>query len=201
MSISPADCPDASVHGNPFRYCPSCSWIEPAPKVTRPATVGSIVHYRITEGDRRTIISRRQQNNIPGNVPGIGELYPAVIVRVWGPNSANLQVLLDGPDTHWATSRTEGDAEGQWSWPEYLPRDGGVRPSQRRTPPRCITAGPGTTHPQSAWAAGRGAGVRTVTERSQESHSPLTVALSQATIQGNGQERHPCEPQTCGNGQ
>lgn len=31
MSISPADCPDASVHGNPFRYCPSCSWIEEAP--------------------------------------------------------------------------------------------------------------------------------------------------------------------------
>lgn len=22
-------CPDPSVHGNPFRYCPYCSWVEP----------------------------------------------------------------------------------------------------------------------------------------------------------------------------
>ena len=23
------DCPDPSVHGNPFRYCPYCNWMEP----------------------------------------------------------------------------------------------------------------------------------------------------------------------------
>ena len=27
----PEDCPDASVHGNPFRYCPYCTWREPEP--------------------------------------------------------------------------------------------------------------------------------------------------------------------------
>lgn len=25
---APADCPDPSVHGNPFRYCPNCTWTE-----------------------------------------------------------------------------------------------------------------------------------------------------------------------------
>lgn len=25
---TPENCPDPSVHGNPFRYCPYCSWIE-----------------------------------------------------------------------------------------------------------------------------------------------------------------------------
>jgi hypothetical protein len=83
-------------------------------------SIGRIVHYRISEGDRRAIISSRQQTNITGNVPGIGEQYPAVVVRTWGStpeSSVNLQVLLDGPDTHWATSVTEGDGERQYSWP------------------------------------------------------------------------------------
>lgn len=121
MSISPADCPDASVHGNPFRYCPSCSWIEPAPKVTRPATVGSIVHYRLSDHDAQTINNKRIKDQTPGNTAWPGDVYPAMIVRKWGDtpqSSVQLQVFLDGPDTHWATSRTEGDAEGQWSWPE-----------------------------------------------------------------------------------
>jgi hypothetical protein len=31
--VPPEECPDPSVHGNPFRYCPLCSWIEePEPK-------------------------------------------------------------------------------------------------------------------------------------------------------------------------
>jgi hypothetical protein len=80
------------------------------------ATIGRIVLYRIAEGDRRAIISRRQQNNIPGNVPGIGEQYPAIVVRTW-PTSVQLQVFLDGPDTYWATSVSEGDGDRQWSWP------------------------------------------------------------------------------------
>lgn len=27
--LPPENCPDPSVHGNPFRYCPYCSWMEP----------------------------------------------------------------------------------------------------------------------------------------------------------------------------
>lgn len=26
--VSPEECPDPSVHGNPFRYCPYCTWTE-----------------------------------------------------------------------------------------------------------------------------------------------------------------------------
>jgi hypothetical protein len=28
---APQDCPNSGLHGNPFRYCPSCTWIEEAP--------------------------------------------------------------------------------------------------------------------------------------------------------------------------
>jgi hypothetical protein len=48
-----------------------------------------------------------------GNVVSEGDEYPAVIVRDWG-GCANLQVLLDGNDTYWATSRSEGDGPGTW---------------------------------------------------------------------------------------
>lgn len=38
--LAESDCPNPEVHGNPFRYCPSCSWIEPAttPTVTEVLT-------------------------------------------------------------------------------------------------------------------------------------------------------------------
>lgn len=26
--VTPEECPDPSVHGNPFRYCPNCTWTE-----------------------------------------------------------------------------------------------------------------------------------------------------------------------------
>lgn len=29
--VPPEQCPDPSVHGNPFRYCPYCSWTEQGP--------------------------------------------------------------------------------------------------------------------------------------------------------------------------
>lgn len=28
-TIDPEDCTISEVHGNPFRYCPECTWIEP----------------------------------------------------------------------------------------------------------------------------------------------------------------------------
>lgn len=53
-----------------------------------------------------------------GNHVTAGEVYPAVVVRVFDTTkpTANLQVLLDGYDTHWATSATHGNEPGQWSW-------------------------------------------------------------------------------------
>lgn len=53
-----------------------------------------------------------------GNSAAEGDMLPAVIVRIWGDGKANLQVLLDGNDAYWATSREEGDGNGQWSRPD-----------------------------------------------------------------------------------
>jgi hypothetical protein len=80
-------------------------------------TIGRVVHYKMAASDVASIIAKRLKDGTSGNTPGVGELYPATVVRVWGGSAANLQVHLDGPDTHWATSRTEGEAEGQWIWP------------------------------------------------------------------------------------
>ncbi len=108
-------------------------------------TIGKIVHYRLTTEDAESVNVRRSdyatfQANRParkslrepvdsghvahvGNHVAPGDVYPAVVVRVFdGYDGVNLHVLLDGNDTLWATSRHEGTAHGEWSWP---PRVGG----------------------------------------------------------------------------
>lgn len=84
------------------------------------ATPGRVVLYVLNEHDVTQIEHDRLRNASDGNPVGAGDEYPAVVVRAWGalPGSAvNLQVLLDGPDSFWATSRTEGDGPGHWHWP------------------------------------------------------------------------------------
>lgn len=83
-------------------------------------SVGRIVHYRISAGDVSVIADRRRATFLKtSNVVNADDVYPAVVVRVFDPSvsTANLQVLLDGTDSYWATSRTEGDGPGHWSWP------------------------------------------------------------------------------------
>ena len=111
-----------------------------------PPTVGWIVHYRLNEYDAVDINRRRDDfaafqrlhrsdpSAYPapgdagatghvahvGNRAAAGQVYPAVVVATWGTTpgcAVNLQVVLDGTDTYWATSRCGGDADGQWSWP------------------------------------------------------------------------------------
>jgi hypothetical protein len=100
-------------------------------------TVGRTVQYTLSESDANEINRRRitgqsiaerikaaiwpigAQAHI-GNEAVAGQVYPMVIVRVWGdaPTSAvNGQVLLDGNDVYWATSRTVGTQPGTWAWP------------------------------------------------------------------------------------
>ena len=103
-------------------------------------SIGRIVHYRLSEQDAAAINVRRSdflafqashshphepgQPGATGHVAHFGnrvregDVYPAVVVRVFDPDLVNLQVLLDGTDTYWATSRRHGDASGEWSWPE-----------------------------------------------------------------------------------
>ena len=91
--------------------------------MTQTPSIGRSVHYKLSTYDADSINAKRLKDGTPGNHACAGQVYPAVIVRTWGSQtgaSVQLQVLLDGPDTYWATSRVEGDAEGQWNWPLRL---------------------------------------------------------------------------------
>jgi hypothetical protein len=98
--------------------------------VTQIATPGRIVHYTLSAQDaeainrRRTDAQREGAGNSGkivhvGNHASEGDLYPAMVVRSFGGPSVNLQVWLDGNDTYWATSRSEGEPHtpGKWAWP------------------------------------------------------------------------------------
>jgi hypothetical protein len=78
-------------------------------------SVGLIVHYRLSDEDLRKLSAR---SLIAGNQPHVGDVYPAVILRVNGELSVNLRVLLDGPDDVWLTSRNYSvETNGCWFWP------------------------------------------------------------------------------------
>ncbi len=84
-------------------------------------TIGRIVHYKLTEQDAARVAEQREQRKLTGNVAYVGDVFPAVVVRTWGDtaeSACNLQVLLDGPDSLWVTSRTVGEVEGTFAWPQ-----------------------------------------------------------------------------------
>jgi hypothetical protein len=102
-------------------------------------SIGRIVHYTLADYDADAINKRRDDFNAHkqtlagpvqpghrgatghmahvGNHASAGDVYPAMVVRTFGGPAVNLQVHLDGTDTYWATSRTEGDGPGTWAWP------------------------------------------------------------------------------------
>lgn len=87
-------------------------------------TIGRIVWYRLSAVDVSDIARHRLNHNDGGNSVAAGDVYPAMIVRVHGntPDAyCNLKVMLDGPDTHWATSRKVGapDEDGAYHWMPY----------------------------------------------------------------------------------
>lgn len=55
-----------------------------------------------------------------GNPVRVGDILPALVVQTWGAESTsiNLKVMLDGPDTYWATSIPYDAAKtpGTWHW-------------------------------------------------------------------------------------
>jgi hypothetical protein len=87
-------------------------------------SIGRIVHYTLSQHDADEINRRRTDSFVlAGNQAQEGDIYPAMIVRLFGetPESAvNLQVFLDGTDTFWATSRTLGEGPFHWAWPERV---------------------------------------------------------------------------------
>lgn len=99
---------------------------------SRTLSVGRIVLYRMNSYDCEEVNRRRKDawDQIEwhrtnktgaqvhfGNKASPGQVFPAVVVATWSTTLANLQVLLDGNDTFWATSRGQGDDHGQWQWP------------------------------------------------------------------------------------
>ncbi|MGC5009763.1 hypothetical protein ACLQ2R_03255 [Streptosporangium sp. DT93] len=100
------------------------------PHPTAP-TLGDFVLYTLTEQDAYAINQRRTDGDRArasdahngvvihsGNSVIPGDVFPALVVRVWESsfNSVNLHVFLDGIDTYWATSKSEGDEPGTWAW-------------------------------------------------------------------------------------
>ena len=97
-------------------------------------SIGRIVHYTLTDADAEAINRRRADTmrNIDehrqradgsqvhfGNSVEAGDVFPMVIIRVWNEiGTVNGQVLLDGNDTYWASSRMPGDTQGTYRWPE-----------------------------------------------------------------------------------
>lgn len=91
-------------------------------------SIGRIVHYTLSAGDVTMINQRRaalkaslqsagEASPYIGNTVEAGQVYPAQIVRHFGGSTVNLKVALDGSDDYWATSRAEGEAQGNWAWP------------------------------------------------------------------------------------
>lgn len=107
---------------------------------------GRIVLYTLTEQDAAAINSRREDARANariaaksaaeldphpggafrtghvahvGNDVAAGDVFPAVMVRVWNerPGTVNLKVMLDGTDELWATSVVPGEGPRQYQWP------------------------------------------------------------------------------------
>lgn len=77
-------------------------------------TIGRIVVYQTTEEDKNyfRLLSAKW------NTTNVSEQLPAIVTAVWSETCINVQVMLDGSQgTMWKTSISQGDGEGQWSWP------------------------------------------------------------------------------------
>lgn len=97
---------------------------------TQVPTIGRTVLYQLSDFDADEINRRRATSTAPrsedwpegaqahvGNQVRVGQEYPAVVVAKFSEDMVNLQVLLDGNDSFWATSRHEGTDPGNWHWP------------------------------------------------------------------------------------
>lgn len=104
--------------------------LEGAPPAPTAPEAGDVVLYRLTAADvihinrwrldfHRNGAAESQLGFIGhiGNSLQEGDVLPAVVVRVHAESTVtcNVQVLLDGNDAFWATSRAEGTDAGQWA--------------------------------------------------------------------------------------
>lgn len=97
------------------------------------ATLGRIVHYKLTQADavrinrRRWDFERHRTRDTYHDTGYVahwgaeviaGDVLPMIVTRTYDWTDAiNGQIFLDGSDTLWVQDVKEGDGEGQWSWP------------------------------------------------------------------------------------
>lgn len=85
-------------------------------------TIGRIVLYCLSITDVRQIMAYRHANS-DFSSPSVaeGDVFPAMVTKVHGPDMINVKVMLDGHDTFWATSRSvsEDPAPGYFHWMPY----------------------------------------------------------------------------------
>lgn len=84
--------------------------------MTTSPTIGRVVQYTLSEQDVAAIKKNRFDSADRGNDVREGDVFPAIVVCVWQ-TSVQLQVFLDGTDTHWAASVSEGEGPRTWAWP------------------------------------------------------------------------------------
>lgn len=99
--------------------------------MSRFPVIGMIVRYKL-DGSQANQINKRRGDFIAaapqssglaahvGNAVQEEDIFPAMIVRVWGTeihSSVNLQVFLDGNDTFWATSVNHARQSSQYHDP------------------------------------------------------------------------------------
>lgn len=111
-------CPRCNVaHSPDAPRCGCPNEPDPAPV---PA-VGCTVLYKLSNFDIHAIIRSRVSGQISGSDVHVDDVFPMVIVKVWGDDPkrcwVNGRVLLDGNDTYWACSRSPGTAPGTFSFP------------------------------------------------------------------------------------
>jgi hypothetical protein len=83
-------------------------------------TIGRIVHYTLSAQDAAQVNSLRGSATFRANQAFAGDVYPMLIVRVWGdqPQSCvNGQVFIDGDFTLWVTSVAVGEGPRHFTWP------------------------------------------------------------------------------------
>lgn len=99
-------------------------------------TIGRIVQYTLSYDDAARINKRREDFAAYVHTEGYqdtgyiahwgeraegGQVLPLLITRCHGGSSVNGQVMLDGSDTFWVQSVSEGPDQGQWLWPVIRP--------------------------------------------------------------------------------
>lgn len=92
--------------------------------------IGSLLHYFLTKDDIDKITASRDaiasvhsrfiEDSVgpEGNPHYEGDVVAMIVTAVHSSDCVNGQLVLDGNDSLWVTSRTKGEGVGQWQEPE-----------------------------------------------------------------------------------